>query len=139
MSHDLFVFSDPACYKRLMHMEFCSQFVMAAAKATPDWDSVLKGKYVSYNVEINAYLESLEIATSSDISMQKIYFAIRNEPSVHENLKAMYKEALFGKNKEVKARIKNRISNFRRNYRLIFHAIFILSLNVNNFHYCQYE
>ena len=83
------------------------------------WDSVLKGKYVSYNVEIDAYLESLEIATSTEISMQKIYFAIRDDPSAHENLKAMYREALFGNNKEVKARIKNRISNFRRNYRQV--------------------
>ena len=82
-----------------------------------DWDVVLKGKYVSYNIEIDAYLESLEIATSTDISMQKIYFAIRDSPVVHENLKALYREALFGKNKEVKARIKNRISNLRRNYR----------------------
>ena len=81
------------------------------------WEKVLKGKYVSYNVEIEAYLDSLEIATSTEISMQKIYFVIRNDPSVHENLKALYREALFGTNKEVKARIKNRISNFRRNYR----------------------
>ena len=81
------------------------------------WERVLKGKYVSYNVEVDAYLESVEIATSTDISMQKIFFAIRDDPSVHENLKAMYREALFGKNKEVKSRIKNRIANFRRNYR----------------------
>ena len=82
-----------------------------------DWETVLKGKYVSYNIEIEAYLASLEIATSTEISMQKIYFAIRDSPVVHDNLKMLYREALFGKNKEVKARMKNRISNFRRNYK----------------------
>ena len=89
------------------------------AEAGTDWETLLKGKYVSYNVEVDAYLESLEIVTSSEISMQKIYFAIRNDASVHENLKALYREALFGTNKEVRARIKNRISNFRRNYRYV--------------------
>ena len=80
-----------------------------------DWKVVLKAKFPSYKVEVEAFLSSLEIATSSDISAAKCYDAIRDLPDVNENLKSLYKEALFGKDKDVKARIKNRMSNFRRN------------------------
>ena len=78
-----------------------------------DWEPILKAKYPSYKVEVEAFLESLDIATSSEISMQKIYHAIREDPKVHENLKSLYTEAVFGSNKDVCARIKNRIANFR--------------------------
>ena len=79
-----------------------------------DWEMILKGKYCSYKVEIDAYLESLEIATSTEISATKIYYAIHNDKDVNENLKKLYCEAVFGTNKDVKARIKSRIANFRR-------------------------
>ena len=79
-----------------------------------DWDQLLKAKYNSYKVEVQAYLDSLDIATSSEISMSYIYEAIRNDDKVNGNLKLLYKEALYGKNKEVKSRIQNRIANFRR-------------------------
>ena len=82
-----------------------------------DWETILKGKYVSYNAEIDAYLDSLEIATSTEISVSKIYYAIRDNQEIHPNLISLYREALFGTNKEVKSRIQNRISNFRRNYK----------------------
>ena len=78
---------------------------------------LLKGKYPSYKIEIDTYLDSLDIATSSDISAAKIYDAIRDLAEVNKNLKKLYREALFGSNKDVKARIKSRISNFRRNFR----------------------
>ena len=80
-----------------------------------DWKALLKGKYPSYKLEVEAYLESLEIATSSEVSAGKCYEAICDAPNVSENLKILYKEALFGSNKDVRARIKNRMSNFHRN------------------------
>ena len=82
-----------------------------------DWSVVLKGKYISYKVEIKAYLDSLDIATSTAISAAKIYEGIKNSTKVHPNLKLLYKEYVFGTNKDVKKRIKNRITNFRRNLR----------------------
>ena len=80
-------------------------------------DAVLKGKNASYKVEVDAYLESLDIATSTEISAQKIFYAICDSPVVDSNLKAMYREYLFGSNKDVRSHIKNRISNFRRRLR----------------------
>ena len=80
----------------------------------PDWEQLLKAKYSSYKVEVQAYLDSLDIATSSDISIAYIYEAIRNDGKVNGNLKLLYKEALYGTNKDVNSRIRNRIANFRR-------------------------
>ena len=82
-----------------------------------DWDSLLEKKYPSYKVEVQAYLDSLDVASSTQISTLYIYQAICNDPQVNENLKLLYREALQGTNKEVKLRIKNRVANFRRNLR----------------------
>ena len=82
-----------------------------------DWEKILDGRYPSYKVEVVAYLASLDIATSTDVSMQVIYDAIKNDLQVCENLKLLYKEALFGTEKSVRLRIKNRIGNFRRGLR----------------------
>ena len=86
---------------------------MASANIT-DWQQLLKGKYPSYKIEVETYLENLEVATSSEISARKIYDAIKDLPEINENLKKIYKEALFGSDKEVKSHIKNRMSNFKR-------------------------
>ena len=82
-----------------------------------DWATLLKGKYPSCKLEVNAYLDTLDIATSNLVSAGKCYEAICDDPNVNENLKILYKEALFGSNKEVCACIKSRMSNFRRNLR----------------------
>ena len=82
-----------------------------------EWAPLLKAKYPSYTVEVQAFLDSLDIATSSEISMEKIFEAIREDPKVNENLKYLYMEAIFGSNKDVRARIKNRVANFRRRLR----------------------
>ena len=83
--------------------------------ATPiDWKKLCDARYPSYKVEVTAFLESLEISSSTDISMQKIYYAIRDDSNVCNDLKLLYKEAIFGNERLVKARIKNRIGNFRR-------------------------
>ena len=79
-----------------------------------DWSELLDKKYPSYKVEVNAYLDSLEIATSNDVSIEKIYQAIKDNEDVSDNLKALYHECLYGSNPSVKSRIRNRVSNFRR-------------------------
>ena len=87
---------------------------MASREAT-DWKLLLKGKYPSYKIEVETFLDNLEIGTSSEIFARKIYDVIKDLPEINENLQKLYKEALFGTNKEVKSRIKNRMSNFQRN------------------------
>ena len=64
-----------------------------------DWADLLDKKYNSYKVEVSAYLDSLDVSNSSDISMQFIYERIRNAPKVPENLKLLYKEAIYGTEK----------------------------------------
>ena len=78
------------------------------------WTALLEKKYPSYKIEVDAFLNSLDISNSVEISAQFIYNVIRYDPLVNEDLKILYKEALFGENKEVKSRIKNRVSNFKR-------------------------
>ena len=82
-----------------------------------DWEKLLKAKYPSYKVEVDVYLDSLEITTSTEISVSKIYESIKNDNDVPINLKLLYREALLGNNKDVKARIKNWVANFHRNHR----------------------
>ena len=40
--------------------------------ATPmDWKKLCDGRYPSYKVEVTAFIDSLEISASTDVSMQK--------------------------------------------------------------------
>ena len=80
-----------------------------------DWNALLDVRYHSFTVEVEAYLESLNVSSSSEVSIDKIYQAIRDDPEVDPNLKLLYKEAVYGTNKQVKKRMKSRMSNFRRN------------------------
>ena len=82
-----------------------------------DWDALFDKKYPSYKVEVQAYLDSLDVASSTEISAIHIYHAICNDQQVNENLKLLYREALHGTNKDVKSHIKNRVSNFCRSLR----------------------
>ena len=79
-----------------------------------DWEEILSKKYPSYRVEVMTYLDTVHISRSTDVSIDKIYSVIVHDPNVSENLKLMYHETLYGTNKEVKQRIRNRIANFRR-------------------------
>ena len=62
------------------------------------WKVLLKKNYPSYKVEVDAFLNSLEIATSNEISASKVYQAIKHLPEVNDDLKSLYREALFGTN-----------------------------------------
>ena len=79
-----------------------------------EWIDLLDKKYPSYKIEVEAFLESLDIANSVEVSAQFIYDKIKLDSNVSADLKALYQEALEGSNKEVKARIRNRVSNFKR-------------------------
>ena len=95
-----------------------------------NWDELLKYRFPTYKVEEDAFIDSLEVANSTEVYIERIYEAIRNDESVHIHLKMMYREAIHGENKDVLKRIKNRISNIRRNCRSVFLS-FLQLLNIN--------
>ena len=85
-----------------------------------DWGPLLVKKYVSFNVEVEAFLDSLDVSNSTDISMAFIYDRIRNDRNVSPDLIKLYKEAVYGTEKVVKLRIKNRLTNFKRNLKWVY-------------------
>ena len=82
-----------------------------------DFTELLEKKYPSYTVEVNAFLNSLDVASSTEISIGLIYQAIRNDNNVDANLKLLYREAIFGNDPNVKKRITNRVNHFHRTLR----------------------
>ena len=80
-----------------------------------DWEDVMRERYATFKLEEEGFLASLEICNSTDVSAEKIYYTIREADDIPENLKLMYREAVFGFNTKVRNRIKNRIGNMRRN------------------------
>ena len=84
-----------------------------------DWTEILEGRYPSYTVEANAFLDSAEVLSSPEISAQMVYQSIKSDANVCDNLKLIYHEAIFGNNKKVKKRIYNRMSHFRRTLRCV--------------------
>ena len=81
------------------------------------WQHLLKDRYPTYKVEERAFAESLKLCNSVEVSAEKIYDAIKDEPDVPNNLKALYHKAVFGTDKDIKSCIKGRIGNIRRNSR----------------------
>ena len=82
-----------------------------------NWSELLDKKYPSYTVEVNAFLDTADVSRSTDVSIQNIYQAIRNDDKVDSNLKLLYHETIYGSNKDTKLRIRNRVSNFHRTLR----------------------
>ena len=78
-----------------------------------EWKKLLDARYPSYKVEVRAFLDSLDVSNSNEISAEKVD-AIKFDEDVDDNLKLLYSEAIYGSDKEVKARIKNRMANFKR-------------------------
>ena len=60
------------------------------------WKAILKERYATYKVEERAFSDSLKICHSNDVSAEKIYDAIKDDNDVPTNLKAMYRDAIFG-------------------------------------------
>ena len=78
-----------------------------------DWSKLLDAWYPSYKAEVEAFLESLEVSNSNEIIIGKVFDAICYNDDVDNNLKLLYSEAVYGSDKQVKLRIKSRMSNFR--------------------------
>ena len=82
-----------------------------------DFAELLDKKYPSYTVEVTAFLNSLDIASSTEVSIRHIYQAICNDDKVDSNLKILYHESIYGTDPHVKKRINNRVTHFQRTLR----------------------
>ena len=78
-----------------------------------NWSDLLEKKYPSFAVEVEAFIDSAHVSKSTDISIQNIYQAIRNDDHIESNLKLLYHKTIYGTNKEVKLRIRNCVAHFR--------------------------
>ena len=96
-----------------------------------DWSEILKDKYSTFKIEEKAFVESLKICNSNEIAAEQIYQAIKDEDEIPDNLKLIYREAVYGSNERVKLRVRNRIGNIRRHLRL-FHYLFICKLTYSS-------
>ena len=99
---------------RFNHFDFGIIGVMAT---NVNFEELLEKKYPSYTVEVNAFLNSLDVASSTEVSIDQIYQAISNDKNIDSNLKLLYHEAVYGTDKNVKKRITNRVVHFRRTLR----------------------
>ena len=79
-----------------------------------DWSKLIKARYPSYKVEVEAFLDSLSVSNSTELSIAGIFDAIKYEDHVDDNLKLLYGEAVMVTDTDVKARIKSHVSNFKR-------------------------
>ena len=80
-----------------------------------DWVEIMKDRFATFKVEETAFYESLKICNSTEVAIAKIYESIKDLADIPSSLILMYWEAAYGDNKKVKRRIRNRISNIRRN------------------------
>ena len=94
-------------------MEISLVLLICTMAVSVDWSDILDKKIPSFKVEVTAFLDSLDVSNSTDVSMAFIHERIRNDVKVPENLKLLYREAVYGKEKVVKLRIKNRLANFK--------------------------
>ena len=83
------------------------------------WKNLLKERYPTFKVEERAFVNSLKVCNSTDVSAEKIYEQIKEDSDVPKNLKALYCECVFGSDKEVKTCIRNRIANIRQSVRFV--------------------
>ena len=81
-----------------------------ASNVPVDWKLILKSKHTTFNVEENAFRESLKIANSNEVAAEKIYHAIKNDADVPDTLKMIYREAVYGTHPKVKKRVRNRLA-----------------------------
>ena len=48
-----------------------------------NWKELIHARYPSYKVEVNAFLDSLEVSSSSEISIEKVYGTIKGDPEIN--------------------------------------------------------
>ena len=90
-----------------------------------NWSQILEQRFPSYKAEVTAFLDMVHISKSTDVLIEKIYEIIKDDDDVPENLKLLYKECIYGTDKNVKLRMRNRIGNFKRGLRFVILFTFI--------------
>ena len=81
---------------------------MSSIDNVPDWDSILKGRYKVCSVEREIYLETQTKANNPEVYAKYICDGLK-DGDVPQNLMKLYREAVYGSNKEVKERIMKRM------------------------------
>ena len=66
-------------------------------------------------VEDSLFLDTILTSNCADVFAKHIYDVIKDDDEVAENLKNIYREGLYGKDKNIKRRLHNRIYAMRRN------------------------
>ena len=87
------------------------------SRESPNWTEILKPPYSTYQCEEDAYIEISKITIDNEIAMEFLYEnAVQDNTEVCRNLRLMYHEAVNGTNKDVRRRMQNRMSHFKRLY-----------------------
>ena len=83
-----------------------------------EWGQILKSRFRAFDVEKSIYIASQKVANGPLMFAQYIYDALR-PGDVPDNLRNLYREALFGTNQKVRARIISRIYSIGRIVRYV--------------------
>ena len=103
-----------------------------------DWGQILKAKYKPFEVERSIYIDSQKLANGPMMFAQYICDGLR-PGDVPDNLRKIYREAVYGTNEKVKARIVSRIYSIGRLVRYLqYHILYSMDfLTVKLFVPCQ--
>ena len=77
---------------------------MAGNNKDFDWKAILKQKFKLYDVEKSIYIASHDKSNNPEVYAKLICDSLR-DGDVPGNLRKLYREAVYGNNKDVKARI----------------------------------
>ena len=80
------------------------------------WDEILKGRWVAYDVEKSLYVDSINKANSIEERAKIICDGLR-PGDVPDNLRKIYMEGVYGSNEKVKSRVISRTYFIVRNSR----------------------
>ena len=81
---------------------------MADGDNSSDWDEILRCKFKPFDIEKSIYTDSQTVANGPNMFAQFICDGLR-PGDVPDNLRKLYREAVYGTNAKVKSRIISRI------------------------------
>ena len=126
-------------YLNKIHLSFCLSFSLGptlnyfsslsqtecqmADTEENDWGQILKCKFKPFDVEKSIYIESQQVASSPIMFAQYICDGLR-PGDVPDNLRKLYREAVYGTNSKVKSRIVSRIYRIGGIVRYYFKMVF---------------
>ena len=92
---------------------------MAKQVKSDKWAQLLKHAYTRSNCEESSFIQVFvhKRKKNTDVIMRRIYEKIRFDNDTNSNLKKLYHEALYGNDKSVSKRIRDRIAYMRRDHK----------------------